>query len=47
MKKDKLKLAIVGYGFVGKATDFAFDINVDKCIVDPKLNTKIMKNTFK
>ena len=41
MKKDKLKLAIVGYGFVGKATYFAFDINVDKCIVDPKLNTKI------
>ena len=41
MKKNKLKLAIVGYGFVGKATDFGFDRNVDKYIVDPKLGTEI------
>lgn len=39
--KKILKLAIVGHGFVGKATDWGFDINVEKFIVDPKLNTAI------
>ena len=37
----KLKLGIVGYGFVGKATDSGFNKRVDKFIVDPKLNTTI------
>lgn len=36
-----LKLAIIGHGFVGKATSWGFDINVKKYIVDPKLNTDI------
>lgn len=37
----KLKLGIVGYGFVGKATDFGFNGNVEKYIVDPILGTNI------
>ena len=28
-----LKLAIVGHGFVGKAVDFGFSVNVDKTIL--------------
>ena len=35
----KIKLGIVGYGFVGKATDWGFNKRVEKFIVDPKLNT--------
>ena len=38
-KKYSLKLGIVGHGFVGKATDFGFSINVEKFIVDPLLGT--------
>ncbi len=30
-----LKLGIVGFGFVGKATDYGFDKDVKKFIVDP------------
>tara|TARA_B100000963_G_scaffold361610_1_gene398087 strand:+ start:986 stop:1849 length:864 start_codon:yes stop_codon:yes gene_type:complete len=42
MKKYKtLKLGIVGHGFVGKATDFGFNKNVAKFIVDPIINTSI------
>lgn len=42
MENEKyLKLAIIGHGFVGKATSWGFDINVKKYIVDPKLNTDI------
>lgn len=35
------KIAIVGYGFVGKAIDFGFTKNIQKTIIDPKLNTNI------
>ena len=37
----KLKLAIVGFGFVGKATDQGFNKSVIKYIVDPLLDTSI------
>ncbi|MBD74011.1 MAG: hypothetical protein CMM96_00745 [Rickettsiales bacterium] len=37
----KLQLAIVGHGFVGKATESGFNRNVNKIIIDPLLNTKI------
>tara|TARA_Y100001935_G_scaffold167615_1_gene138077 strand:+ start:9337 stop:10200 length:864 start_codon:yes stop_codon:yes gene_type:complete len=37
----KLKLGIVGHGFVGKATDWGFNKRVDKFIVDPLLDTNI------
>lgn len=33
------KIAIIGYGFVGKAVDFGFSKNVIKTIIDPKLRT--------
>ena len=34
------RLGIIGYGFVGKATDYGFSIKT-KLFVDPKLNTSI------
>ena len=37
----KIKLGIVGHGFVGKATDWGFNKNVNKFIVDPLLNNSI------
>ena len=37
----KLKLGIVGHGFVGKATDWGFNKRISKFIVDPLLNTSI------
>ena len=37
----KLKLGIVGHGFVGKATDWGFNRRVTKLIVDPLLNTSV------
>ncbi len=37
----KLKLGIVGHGFVGKATDWGFNKRISKFIVDPLLNTKV------
>tara|TARA_B100000963_G_scaffold329182_1_gene318313 strand:- start:6 stop:869 length:864 start_codon:yes stop_codon:yes gene_type:complete len=37
----KLKLGIVGHGFVGKATDWGFNKRVNKFIVDPLLDTNI------
>tara|TARA_B100000965_G_scaffold103461_1_gene85187 strand:- start:54 stop:917 length:864 start_codon:yes stop_codon:yes gene_type:complete len=37
----KLKLGIVGHGFVGKATDWGFSRRIEKFIVDPKYNTDI------
>ena len=40
-RKKNLKLAIVGHGFVGKATDKAFNKNVEKFLVDPIYETKI------
>ncbi len=38
----KLKLGIVGHGFVGKATDWGFNKRVNKFIVDPLLDTNIL-----
>ena len=39
---EKLQLGIVGQGFVGKAVDYGFTgSNVNKCIIDPNLNTTI------
>ena len=35
------KIAIVGHGFVGKATDWGFNRNIKKFIVDPKYKTSI------
>ena len=40
-KNKKLKIGIVGYGFVGKATDWGFSEDTEKFIVDPKLGTNI------
>ena len=37
----KLKMGIVGHGFVGKATDWGFNKNVDKTIVDPIYKTTL------
>ena len=37
----KLKLGIVGHGFVGKATDWGFNKRLNKFIVDPLLGTSI------
>ena len=37
----KLKLGIVGHGFVGKATDWGFNKRISKFIVDPLLKTSI------
>tara|TARA_Y100001935_G_C17284502_1_gene499510 strand:+ start:990 stop:1853 length:864 start_codon:yes stop_codon:yes gene_type:complete len=37
----KLKLGIIGHGFVGKATDWGFNKRVSKFIVDPLLGTNI------
>ena len=41
MKNKELRLGIVGFGFVGKATDQGFNRNVNKFIVDPLLGTTI------
>lgn len=38
----KLKLAVIGHGFVGGAVDYGFNnSNVEKFIIDPKLGTDI------
>lgn len=37
----KLKLGIVGHGFVGKAMDFGFSRRVEKFIVDPVYKTSV------
>ena len=34
-----LKIAIIGYGFVGKATHKAFEHNAETAIIDPKYST--------
>ena len=36
-----MKVAIIGYGFVGKALKNGLKTNVEIFIVDPKLNTDI------
>ena len=38
---ERKKIAIVGHGFVGKATDSIFDNDVDKLIIDPKYGNDI------
>ena len=37
----KAKIAIVGHGFVGSATDNGFNKNVKKIIIDPKYDTNM------
>ena len=39
--KNKQKICIVGHGFVGKATDFGFSVNVEKLIIDPIYGNKL------
>lgn len=41
MESGNLKMGIVGHGFVGKATDFGFNKNITKLIIDPKYNNSI------
>ena len=41
MESNKLRIGIVGHGFVGKAVDWGFNRNVEKFIVDPILSTKV------
>ena len=41
MKPSKEKIAIIGHGFVGKATEVGFSLNTHISIIDPKLNTKV------
>ena len=41
MSNKELKIGIVGHGFVGKATDWGFNENTSKFIVDPKNRTNI------
>jgi len=42
---NKLKLGIVGYGFVGQATEYAFMTpNVETFIVDPKYNDNTLED---
>jgi UDPglucose 6-dehydrogenase len=41
MKYEKLKLGIIGHGFVGKATDYGFNKDVEKFIVDPVYSTTV------
>jgi UDPglucose 6-dehydrogenase len=36
-----MKLGIIGCGFVGKALDYGFSKNLNKYLVDPRLNTTI------
>ena len=41
MNENQVKIGIIGHGFVGKATDWGFDRNVEKFIVDPIYETNI------
>ena len=42
MSKRKIKMAVVGHGFVGSAVDYGFpDSNCNKTIIDPKYGTKV------
>ena len=44
-RAERFKLGIVGWGFVGKAVDYAFTTdNVDKFIVDPKYNSNTLND---
>lgn len=41
MSVKNIKIGIVGHGFVGKAVDFGFSVNIDKTIIDPLYDTDI------
>jgi nucleotide sugar dehydrogenase len=41
IKPSKEKIAIIGHGFVGKATEVGFSLNTHISIIDPKKNTKV------
>ena len=42
-----MKVAIIGYGFVGKALHNGLKSNVETYLVDPKLNTHVSElNSF-
>ena len=42
MNTNKIKILIIGHGFVGKAVDYGFSHpNVDKTIIDPKYKTSL------
>ena len=42
MMREKINIAIIGNGFVGKAVGFGFDLpSVNQIIIDPKLGTSI------
>lgn len=41
MEKKQVKIAIIGYGFVGKAIEFGFSKNTEVIKIDPKLNTTL------
>ena len=37
-----MKIGIVGYGFVGKAVDYGFKRDIEKIIIDPKLDLSLI-----
>jgi nucleotide sugar dehydrogenase len=41
-----LKITIIGHGFVGKAIDYAFQYNVQKQIIDPKIGVNLSDVTL-
>ena len=44
-KPPKIKVGIIGYGFVGKAIDYAFSTPmVEKMVLDPKYNSNTMND---
>lgn len=44
-KPPKIKIGIIGYGFVGQAIDYAFSTPmVDKMVVDPKYNSNTIND---
>lgn len=48
MEKHKMKMAIIGHGFVGKAVDYGFSSSkIEKFIIDPKYGTKIEDLAYK
>ena len=44
-REHRLRLGIIGYGFVGKAVNYVFSTeSVEKLVVDPKYNKNTLKN---
>ena len=41
-----MKVAIIGYGFVGKALEFGLKNNTQISLIDPKLGSKISELKF-